>query len=115
MGWVTKNFENNFFTCKCIYNEIPDTKIHHQMCTMKCDIGPFKKGQSVFCIEREIGSSLFIFQNIFNKYQYSCDIIKMQSSARKIQRVWRRCISDPEYTVCKNRLQNEFSLIKQTL
>ena len=29
--------------------------------------------------------------------------------ARKIQRAWRRCISDPNYQVCKRRLVREFS------
>lgn len=28
--------------------------------------------------------------------------------AYKIQKAWRRCISDPSYAVCKNRIKNEF-------
>lgn len=28
-----------------------------------------------------------------------------------IQKHWRRCISDPAYSVCKNRLMNEFNEI----
>jgi hypothetical protein len=30
-------------------------------------------------------------------------------AARKIQRAWKRCVTDPEYTVCKNRLLREFA------
>lgn len=29
-------------------------------------------------------------------------------AARKIQRAWRRCVSDPSYKVCKTRLEREF-------
>lgn len=29
--------------------------------------------------------------------------------AKKIQNAWRRCIANPEYNVCKQRLQREFN------
>jgi len=38
--------------------------------------------------------------------------IREQISARIIQRCWRRCIVDPSYVMCYNRLMNEFNEIK---
>ncbi len=36
-------------------------------------------------------------------------IIREQISARIIQRCWRRCIVDPSYVMCYNRLMNEYN------
>lgn len=34
-------------------------------------------------------------------------------SASKIKRAWRRSISDPEYTLCKKRIENEFKYLSR--
>lgn len=36
------------------------------------------------------------------------EVMREVYMARKIQRAWRKCVSDPEYNVCKKRLMNEF-------
>jgi hypothetical protein len=45
-------------------------------------------------------------QDIDN-YEYCTDCLK--NSATKIQTYWRRSISDPNFTLCQNRLLNEFT------
>jgi type III secretory pathway component EscU len=46
----------------------------------------------------------------YKEYQtYARQILHyLNNRARLIQRSWRRCISDPMYKVCRERLQNEY-------
>jgi hypothetical protein len=39
------------------------------------------------------------------------EMIMTNHAVEVIQRSWRKCISDPSYTVCRNRLLNEFNQI----
>jgi len=43
-------------------------------------------------------------------YKELCDEYKkLWNAAEKIQIYWRKCISNPSYTICKNRLKREFA------
>ena len=98
--------ENVFFKADYVYESC--RFIHYVDCTMKWNVGPIKKGQVVAIIV--IRGTHVDFYKYHNGYEhvYTCELMKMQSSVRKIQRVWRRCISDPSYKVCKKRLLYEF-------
>lgn len=37
-----------------------------------------------------------------------CNYVKRMNAARYIQRIWRRCVSDPNHSICKRRLMYEF-------
>lgn len=84
-------------------------------CYLTCDIGPFKKGEYVREIYRFERTNVFRIYKECYKCVYKLDLTKflrVHSSARKIQRAWRRCVSDPNYTVCKKRLLNEFNNVE---
>jgi hypothetical protein len=61
-------------------------------------------------VERVVENTI----NVFKRTTYTnlfTEMIVVNHSARVIQRSWRRVISDPMYTVCRNRLMCEFKKI----
>ena len=97
-----------FFTYK--YNISHSYGCGYLHCNLTCDIGPFKKGDSIRYIYRKDRSTVFKFCNPY-LVVYELDL-RVHSSARIIQRAWRRCISDPSYQVCKKRLLNEYNNVE---
>jgi hypothetical protein len=65
---------------------------------MKISLGPSKRG----------------YEQEYKEYQtYARQILHyLNNRAKYIQRAWRRCISDPIYKVCRERLQNEYQDMK---
>jgi hypothetical protein len=51
-------------------------------------------------------------RNIFNYIpnDKSAELIKRWHAANVIKRLWFRCITDPNYIICRKRLMNEFEL-----
>lgn len=96
-----------FFT----YKHLPYEWGCYSHCYLTCDIGPFKKGEYFREIYRFERTNVFRLCQNYYEFSYNLDLTKflrVHSSARRIQRAWRRCISDPSYTVCKKRLLREY-------
>jgi hypothetical protein len=52
--------------------------------------------------------------NVYVQMTYATlrtEMIMLNHSVQVIQRVWRRCISDPSYEVCQRRLAEEFKTL----
>ena len=99
-----------FFT----YKYAPYSWACYWNCYLTCDIGPYKKGEYFREIYRIDRTNVFRLHKYYN-CAYKLDLTKflrVHSSARRIQRAWRRCISDPSYQVCKKRLLNEFNNVE---
>lgn len=80
-------------------------------CYLTHDIGPYKAGHNLAYIYRpKERSTTFVLDPRWDlPYRMSiAKFIRVHSAARKIQRAWRRCVSDPSYQVCQKRLLNEF-------
>ena len=102
--------DNAFFKSTFV-NFTNSGSIYYVDCAMKWNIGPIKMGQIVDVVVLSTSSvEFFTYNRTHGSYSciYSCNLVKMQSSARKIQRVWRRCIADPNFVICKKRLLKEF-------
>lgn len=92
------------------------SRVQHyfENCTLKYDVGPYKKGDNLDYILRIPGTYTFVFYDYGSAYSDSLykmslrKFIRVHSSARKIQRAWRRCISDPSHEVCRKRLLDEY-------
>lgn len=52
--------------------------------------------------------------NVYVQMTYATlrtEMIMLNHSVQVIQRVWRKCVSDPSYEVCKRRLAEEFKTL----
>jgi hypothetical protein len=51
-----------------------------------------------------------LIQRVFRKYRAEKVVrFTRRICAKKIQRAWRRAVSDPEYKICRDRLMKEYS------
>lgn len=82
-----------------------------ESCYLKHDIRPHKKGDFINCIVKKPDTTTFLLFVEYGRCYEMClaKFIKFHSSVKKIQRAWRRCISDPEYKICKKRLLDELN------
>lgn len=67
------------------------------------------------CLEYQLGDindiinkGLIVNESFITVFIDDPDYLVLQFMAKRIQRQWRRCISDPEYLICKHRLLKEF-------
>jgi hypothetical protein len=63
-------------------------------------------------VERHTDQCLRNVRVVFTQLAYNdlvAEMTLLDTSARKIQTKWRRAISNPEYTACRNRLRREFT------
>lgn len=83
-------------------------------CHLKYDIGPYKKGEYIQSICRYKGTNTYTLYSHINWWSEKAYVVTLtrfmraNAFARRIQRAWRRCISDPEYNICKKRLMKEY-------
>lgn len=47
-------------------------------------------------------------RNTLGIFTYN-ELEQKHNAAMKIQKVWRRCVSNPAYSVCRHRLLREFN------
>jgi hypothetical protein len=59
-------------------------------------------------ISTQIKNLLFSDAFVMSKYDWTYRISKLNLSANIIQKQWKKCISNPNYKICKNRLLREY-------
>jgi hypothetical protein len=63
-------------------------------------------------VERHTDQCIRNVRVVFTQLAYNdllAEMTLLDTSAQKIQTKWRRAISNPEYTACRNRLRREFT------
>lgn len=68
-------------------------------------------------VSQRSGVNYIHFPNfMWNMHTVNLDFDKIRwFAAMKIQRYWKRCVSDPSYMVCKNRLIRECNMLKESI
>ena len=67
----------------------------------------------LFHIESVIDNVFDIYNRLFYA-RFRTEMIMATHGAHLIQRNWKKCISDPQYRVCRNRLMKEFDELKKS-
>lgn len=68
----------------------------------------FKGWESKLIASQSSYTWIFVYFMV-KRIEHKLETLRRNMYARRIQRVWRRCVSNPEYKVCRNRLMREYN------